>query len=347
MRAAVYHAPFDITAGDRPDPVLQVDGDAVVDVLAGCVCGSDLWFYRGINTRPEGSIGHEFVGVVREVGSAVTAVRVGDVVIAPFTWSCGECVHCLAGVTTSCVVGGIWGRAEADGGQGAAVRVPYANGTLVPVPGVSRDDLADDARLADLLALSDVMGTGHHAAVSARVRPGSTVVVVGDGAVGLCGVAAAVRLGAARVISLSRNPARQAVARTLGATEIIDSRGEQAVADVLAATNGVGADAVLECVGTDESMRTAIAVARPGSCVGYVGVPHGVVLDTGMMFSRNVSVCGGVASVRTYIPELLTDVLAGRLHPGVVFDEVVGLEQVDRAYELMHTRAAIKVMVRP
>src|SRR5216117_163574 len=272
MRAAVFLGPRRIEVADRPDPAIVEPTDTVVRVVLGCVCGSDLWYYRGESPHALGPIGHEFIGVVEEVGAQVRGIGVGDLVIAPFTYSDGTCAHCRAGWTSSCAAGGGFGNHGIDGGQGEAVRVPFAASTLVQVPG--SDHSAETMR--SLLTLSDVMCTGHHAAVSAGIRPGSVVAVVGDGAVGLCAIIAACRLGAARVITLSRNPSRQEMARSFGATDIVAERGEAATQAVLGLTGGIGVDAALECVGTGESMTTAFSIARPGSIVGAIGAPHGV-----------------------------------------------------------------------
>ncbi|HEX6342640.1 zinc-binding dehydrogenase [Umezawaea sp.] len=344
MRATTIHGPGDIRVEDVPDAALAEPTDAVVRVELACVCGSDLWAYRGVSERQPGQrIGHEFVGEVVDVGSEVASVRVGDRVIAPFTWSDGTCAYCAAGVQTSCPNGGIWGQRGHDGGQGEAVRVPQADGTLVRVPGD-----ADAALLPAFLSLSDVMGTGHHAALAAGVVPGSVVAVVGDGAVGLCGVLAASRLGAERVIALGRHEDRAAVARLFGATDQVSERGGAAVERVRELTGGLGASAVLECVGTAQSWETALGVVRDGGRVGYVGVPHGPEgLSLKDLFGRNVGVSGGVAPVRQYLPELLADVLAGRLDPSPVFDRAVPLEEVADAYRAMEDRKALKVVLKP
>jgi threonine dehydrogenase-like Zn-dependent dehydrogenase len=344
VRATTIHGPGDIRVEDVPDAALREPTDAVVRVELACVCGSDLWAYRGVSKRKPGQrIGHEFVGEVVDVGSEVTSVRVGDRVIAPFTWSDGTCEHCAAGVQTSCRRGGIWGQTGHDGGQGEAVRVPQADGTLVAVP---RD--ADSALLPAFLSLSDVMGTGHHAALSAGVVPGSVVAVVGDGAVGLCGVLAASRLGAERVIAMGRHEDRAAVARLFGATDQVSERGGAAVERVRELTGGLGASAVLECVGTAASWETALGIVRDGGRVGYVGVPHGPDgLSLKDLFNRNVGVAGGVAPVRQYLPGLLADVLAGRLDPSPVFDRTVPLDDVADAYRAMEDRKALKVVVKP
>jgi threonine dehydrogenase-like Zn-dependent dehydrogenase len=341
MRAAVFVEPGEIEVTDRPDAAILDPTDAVVRVALACVCGSDLWFYRGETPFEPGPIGHEFVGVVEEVGADVVEIRKDDLVIAPFAFSDGTCPHCRHGITSACVAGGFFPQ-NGDGGQGEAVRVPLADGTLVPVPGSGHSD----EMMRSLLTLSDVMATGHHAAVCARVEPGATVAVVGDGAVGLCGILAATRLGAERVIALSRKPARQELAREFGAMEIVQERGDEATEAVMSLTDGIGADATLECVGTGQAMETAVSIAQPGSMVGYVGVPHGVELPLQEMFFRNKGVLGGSAPVRAYIPELLDDVMNGRIDPGRVLDFETDLERVAVAYAAMDERRAIKSLVR-
>lgn len=342
MRAAVFEGPGAITVGERPDPVIGQPTDAVVRVVLACVCGSDLWYYRGESPHAVGSIGHEFIGVVEDVGADVTGIATGDLVIAPFIFSDGTCPHCRNGSTITCLTGGVFGDGEIDGGQGEAVRVPLAGSTLVKVPGSGHSEKI----LRSLLTLSDVMSTGHHAAVSAGVGKGDVVAVVGDGAVGLSAVLASKRLGAERVIALSRNPARQAVSRAFGATDIVELRGEEANDAVLEMTNGVGVDAALECVGTGQSMATAFAIARPGSTVGIVGVPHGVRVPFSETFYRNIGWRGGPAPARLYIPELLDDVLDGVIDPGRVLDYETDLEHVADAYAAMDERRAIKSLVR-
>jgi threonine dehydrogenase-like Zn-dependent dehydrogenase len=348
MKATIMHAARDVRLEDQPDPRIHKPTDAIVKVVAACVCGSDLWSYRGDNPiKKPFPIGHEFVGIVEDVGSDVRSLREGDFVIAPFMYSDNTCPHCLIGIQSACSTGGFWGGPDrdglmADGGQGEYVRVPLADGTLV-----STRESPDAAMIPSLLALSDVMGTGWHAAVAARVREGDNVVVVGDGAVGLSGVLAASRMGAERVVAMSRHEARQQLARTFGATDVIAERGEAGEAAVLELTGGVGADAVLECVGTGQAMNTALAVARPGATVGYVGVPHGVELPVRTMFSRNIGVAGGVAPVRQYLPALRDDVLSGAINPGLVFDLELPLDQVAEGYAAMDERRAIKTMLRP
>jgi threonine dehydrogenase-like Zn-dependent dehydrogenase len=349
VRATVIYGPRDVRIDEVPDPAVLRPTDAVVRVVASCVCGSDLWPYRGVNT-PESPkrIGHEFVGVVEEVGGDVRTVRTGDFVIAPFAASDGTCVHCRNGVQTSCAHGAWWGGEDefglpVDGGQGEYVRVPMADGTLVATPGVP-----DESLVPSLLTLSDVMGTGHHAALAAEVKPGSTVVVVGDGAVGLCAVLAANRLGAERIIAMSRHADRQELARVFGATDIVAERGAEGVARVQELLGGIGADAVLECVGTEESMQQSLDSTRPGGRVGYVGVPNGgPELPIRKMFGDNIAVGGGVAPVRAYLPELLSDVLAGAIDPGRVFDLELPLDKVAEGYAAMDERRSIKTLLRP
>src|SRR5437763_6342781 len=342
MRAAVFCGPRCIEVVDRPDPAVAAPTDALVRVVLGCVCGSDLWYYRGGSPHARGPIGHEFIGVVEEVGAQVRGIGVGDLVIAPFTYSDGTCAHCRAGWTSNCAAGGGFGNHGIDGGQGEAVRVPFAASTLVQVPG--SDHSAETMR--SLLTLSDVMCTGHHAAVSAGIRPGSVVAVGGDGAVGLCAIIASCRLGAVRVMALSRNPARQQLARLFGATDILAERGDEAIEAIKEMTNGVGVDAALECVGTGQSMATAFGIARPGSIVGAVGAPHGVEVPIDTVIFRNIGLRGGVAPARRYIPELLDDVLAGSINPGLVLDYETSLDDINDAYTAMLERRATKALVR-
>ncbi|AGZ43692.1 theronine dehydrogenase-like Zn-dependent dehydrogenase [Actinoplanes friuliensis DSM 7358] len=345
----MWHAPRDVRWEERPDPVVQLPTDAVVRVVAACVCGSDLWTYRG--ARPPADphpIGHEFVGVVEEIGAGVTTVKEGDFVVSPFSISDGTCVHCRQGITTSCVQAQWYGGTDPDGrtldgGQGRYVRVPLADGTLVATPG-----LPDTKQIPALLALSDVLVTGHHAAVSAGVGPGRTVAVVGDGAVGLCAVLAAVRLGAERVIAFSSHTDRQEVATGFGASDIISERGDEGAAALRDLLGDLGADAVLECVGTSESMAQALASVRPGGAVGYVGVPlGGAELPIKQMFGANIRVAGGVAPVRPYLPELLAEVLAGTLDASAVFDLQLPMDRVAEAYAAMDERRSIKTLLWP
>jgi len=316
--------------------------DALVVVTRACICGSDLWPYNQMEDSETGErMGHEFIGVVEAVGADVRTVKPGDVVVAPFAWSDGTCVFCHEGLHTSCLHGGWWARDGIDGGQGEAVRVPQADGTLVALP-VAKDD----ALMPSLLTLSDVMATGHHAALAARVGPGKTVAVVGDGAVGLCGVIAARRLGAERIIILGRHPGRIALAKEFGATDVVGDRGDEAVERVRELTNGFGAHSVLECVGHGLSVETALGIARPGGAVGRVGLPqHEQIQSTMTTFYDNISIAGGPAPARAYIEGLLPDVLEGKIDPGRVFDRVIDLEEVPDGYRAMNDREAIKVMI--
>lgn len=349
MRATVIHGAGDIRVDEVAEPSILTENDAIVRVVAACVCGSDLWPYRGVveTTAPK-RIGHEFVGIVEAIGSAVSTIAVGDFVIAPF-YNCDmTCANCLNGVSPSCLHGGWWGADDreghfADGAQGERVRVPLADGTLVATPGQPAPEL-----VPSLLTLADVMGTGHHAAVSAGVTAGSTVVVVGDGAVGLCAVLAASRLGASRIVAMSRHADRQALAREFGATDIVAERGDEGIAIIKQMFDGIGPDCVLECVGTKESMAQATRSVRPGGMVGYVGVPNGgPELPVRPLFNSNIGVRGGVAPVRNYIDELLPEVLDGRLNPGRVFDLELPLSEAAEAYAAMDERRAIKVLLRP
>jgi threonine dehydrogenase-like Zn-dependent dehydrogenase len=341
MRAAVYEGPGNIRIEEVPDPELELDTDAIVRVTAACICGSDLWSYRGYGTRQPGArIGHEFIGEVIDVGAEVRTVRRGDPVIAPFTWSDGTCEYCLHRLHTSCVDGGVFGEPGHDGAQGEAVRVPHADGTLLVVPPVLRG--ADQ----QLLPLCDVLPTGHHAARSAGVGYGHTVAVVGDGAVGLCGVIAARRLGAERIVVIGHHEERLDLAKRLGATDTVSARGEEALEQAISLTGG--AHAVLECVGAQSALDTAIAVARDGATIGYVGIPHLVEgLDLGRVFGRNVGIRGGIAPARAYLPELMAEVAAGTIDASAVVDMTVDLEGVPDGYVAMDTRKAIKVRVTP
>ncbi|MDR8408654.1 zinc-dependent alcohol dehydrogenase family protein [Nonomuraea sp. 3-1Str] len=345
MRATVLHAPRDVRIEDVPDPVIQQPGDAVVRVVLACICGSDLWPYRGEAERqPGGRIGHEFLGMVEDAGSEVSGIHPGDLVVAPFNWCDGVCDFCAEGLTSSCVNGGFWSVPGSDGGQGEAVRVPFADATLVRLPA---EAASDQRLLTALLTLADVLCTGHHATLAAKVRPGVTAAVVGDGAVGLCAVLAAKRLGADRIVILGRHTSRTDLARVFGATDVVAERGDAAVEAVLELTGGEGAHAVIEAVGTEQSMRTAVHVARPGGAIGYVGVPHGSGngLDMEVMFTRNLAVGGGVCPVRPYISELLPDVLYGDVDPSPVFDLTVDLDHVPDGYRAMDQRTATKTLV--
>lgn len=344
MRATVMHGAGDVRIENVPDAHLTGPSDAVVAITRACICGSDLWPYRSMEPNgPSRRMGHEFMGVVEEVGAEVRTVRPGDLVLAPFAYSDGTCVFCHEGLHTSCLHGGFWANNGVDGGQGEAVRVPLADGTLVALAAG-----ADDTLMASLLTLSDVMGTGHHAAVCARVRRGVTAAVIGDGAVGLCGVIAAKRLGAEQIILLGRHPDRIALAREFGATDVVETRGDAAVERVHELTGGLGAHSVLECVGLEQSTVTALALARPGGAVGRVGLPQETTIPGAQTsFYKNVTVSGGVAPARAYIDALLPDVLEGRIEPGRVFDRTVDLDGVPDGYRAMDAREAIKVAIQP
>ncbi|MEP7117926.1 MAG: zinc-dependent alcohol dehydrogenase family protein [Acidobacteriota bacterium] len=343
MRATIMYAAGDVRVENVADATLVEPTDAIVRVTRACVCGSDLWPYR-LMERGEAaqSMGHEAIGIVEAVGNGVRKIKPGDFVIMPFAYSDGSCPFCHEGLHTACVQGGFLGFAGLNGAQAEALRVPQADGTLYTVAGGG-----DEALMASLLSLSDVMGTGHHAARMSRVAPGKKVAVVGDGAVGLCGVIAAKRLGAEQIILIGRHPDRVALGRDFGATDVVTERGEEAVQRVLALSGGHGVHSVLECVGSEQAVLDAVAIARPGGAIGRVGVPHYAGIPAGPTFFKNVSVAGGPAPVRAYIAELLPDVLEGRIQPGRVFDRVIGLEHAPEGYRAMDAREALKVMIAP
>lgn len=338
MRATTIHAAGDIRVEEVPDPVIKKPTEAIVKVTAGCICGSDLWPYRGENPIRRGStIGHECIGVVEEVGAEVRDFKAGDFVVVPFCHCDNTCANCRAGAQSACVNLGM-----TSSGQGEYARVVEADGSLVKTDGVP-----DAALVPSLLALSDVMPTGWHAAVAAGVKAGDSVVVVGDGAVGLCGVLAAATMGAERIIAMSRHEPRQEIAKAFGATHVVAERGKEGAAAVKEITDGIGVDAALECVGTNDAMTTAITVTRPGGGVGFVGVPHGVELPVRTLFEKNIGLRGGIAPVRRYLPELLELVTSGRIDPGKVFDLTLPLEQSPEGYRAMDERRAIKVLLQP
>jgi threonine dehydrogenase-like Zn-dependent dehydrogenase len=344
MRATVMYSAGDVRIENVPDPKIIEPTDAVIRVTRACVCGSDLWPYQKMEHIETGRVmGHEAIGVVEDVGADVRTIKRGDFVIMPFAFSDGTCTFCHDGLQTSCIHGGFFGTTEVAGAQAEAVRIPLADGTLFPVGAH-----ADDALMASILTLSDVMGTGHHAATIARVTPGKSVAVVGDGAVGLCGVIAAKRLGAEQIIILGRHADRIALAKDFGATDVVSERGDAAVERVRELTGGYGVHSVLECVGLEQAMNTAISIARPGGAVGRVGVPQEQTIPgSEPAFYNNVTVGGGPAPVRAYIEDLLPDVLEGNIEPGRVFDRTVGLDGVPDGYRAMNDREAIKVMVKP
>ena len=343
MRATVMYSAGDVRIENVPDASLVDATDALVRVTRACICGSDLWPYKDMPPDEHGRrMGHEAIGIVEAVGADVRTVEAGDLVIMPFAFSDGICAFCHEGLQTSCIHGGFFGM-QVPGAQAEAVRVPQADGTLYVVPGGP-----DEALMAAVLTLSDVMGTGHHAALMARVRRGGKAAVIGDGAVGLCGVIAAKRLGAEQIILLGRHPDRIALARAFGATDVVSERGEAAVARVRELTGGVGVHSVLECVGAEQAIRTAVGIVRPGGAIGRVGVPHyDGIPASAQSFYDNVVVAGGPAPVRAYIDELLPDVLEGTIQPGRVFDRVTDLDGVPDGYRAMDERESIKVMIRP
>src|SRR5881394_3953413 len=338
MQGTMLYGPRDIRFEDQPEPRITKPTDAIISLSATCICGSDLWPYRGIQPIAQPTpMGHEYCGIVEEVGKEVRNIKRGQFVVGSFATSDNTCVICRHGYQSSCVQ-----REFMSTAQASLVRVPLADGTLV-----ATDDLPPKQLIQSLLAISDVLGTGWFAADAANVKPGSNVVVVGDGAVGLLGVLSAKQMGAERIIAMSRHEKRQQLAREFGATDIVTERGEQGVERIKQLTKSVGADSVLECVGTQESMLQAIKATRPGGSVGYVGVPHGVSLDGADLFFRHVRLLGGPAPVRRYLPDLIDLVFAGKINPGKVFDLVLPLDQVADGYRAMDERRAIKTLLRP
>ncbi|MGO8958855.1 MAG: zinc-binding dehydrogenase [Streptosporangiaceae bacterium] len=343
MRATLMYGAGDVRVEDVPDPVLREPTDAVVQVLRSCICGSDLWPYGSMPPSQRGRrMGHEFVGIVADTGAEVAGVTAGDLVLAPFVWADNTCDFCREGLQTSCRHGGQWGG-DLDGGQGEAVRVPQAQGTLVKLP-VGEDS----ALMPSLLTLSDVFCTGHRAAMKAGVSPRTTVTVIGDGAVGLCAVLAARRLGAEQILLMGRHKERTDLGREFGATEVIAERGAEGVHKVRELTGGDGTHAVLECVGTGEAIGMALGAARAGGTVSRVGAPQyaEVPMDFGTLL-RNLTLTGGVAPARAYIEDLLPDVLDGIIEPGRVFDAAVSLDEVPDGYRAMASRRALKVLIQP
>ncbi|GAB2592470.1 zinc-dependent alcohol dehydrogenase family protein [Streptomyces capparidis] len=338
MRGAVIHAPGDVRLESLEDPRILRPTDAVIRTAVTCVCGSDLWPYRGLEPIGEAHpMGHEYVGFVEEVGGEVGAVKPGQFVVGSFATSDNTCANCRNGFQSNCLDREFMSTCQAD-----YVRVPNAQGTLV-----ATGDTPDERLWPGLLAVSDVMGTGWWAADAAGVEPGSTAVVVGDGAVGLCAVIAAREMGAERIIVVSRHEPRQKLAREFGATDIVTERGDEGVARIKDLTGGIGADAVLECVGTAQAMQQALRSARPGGNVGFVGVPHEVAVDGQELFFSHVGLRGGPAPVRRYLPDLIERVLSGRIDPGKVFDLVLPLDQVAEGYRAMDERRAVKSLLEP
>lgn len=338
MRGAVIHAPGDVRFETLDDPKILKPTDAIIRTAVTCVCGSDLWPWRGLDeTTDPHPMGHEYVGFVEETGSEVTGLRPGQFVVGSFATSDNTCANCRNGFPSNCLHREFMGTCQAE-----YIRIPNAQGTLVAL-----DETPDESLWPSLLALSDVMGTGWWAADAAEVRPGSTAVVVGDGAVGLSGVIAAKEMGAERIIAMSRHEPRQKLALAFGATDIVTERGEEGVARIKEMTGGIGADSVLECVGTAQAMSQALHSARPGGNVGFVGVPHDVAVGGEELFYSHVGLRGGPAPVRRYLPDLIDRVLTGRIDPGKVFDLTLPLEQVAEGYRAMDERRAIKALLKP
>ncbi|MGW4344173.1 zinc-dependent alcohol dehydrogenase family protein [Streptomyces sp. NPDC004690] len=338
MRGAVIHAPGDVRFETLPDPKILEPTDAIIRTAVTCVCGSDLWPWRGLDATDEAHpMGHEYVGFVEEAGSEVTAVRPGQFVVGSFATSDNTCPNCRNGFQSNCLNREFMSTCQAE-----YVRIPNAQGTLV-----ATDEVPGEEFWPGLLAVSDVMGTGWYAADAAEVRPGSTAVVVGDGAVGLCAVIAAKEMGAERIIAMSRHESRQKLAREFGATDIVTERGDEGVARIKEMTDGIGADSVLECVGTAQAMSQALHSARPGGNVGFVGMPHEVAIDGQELFFSHVGLRGGPAPVRRYLPDLIERVLTGRIDPGKVFDLTLPLDQIAEGYKAMDERRAVKALLRP
>ena len=338
MLGTMLYAPGDIRFEEREAPRILKPTDAVIRVAAACVCGSDLWPYRGLQPiNGPTPMGHEYCGLVEEVGNEVKRIKPGQFVVGSFFASDNTCLICGHGYQSSCQH-----REFVGGAQAPMLRVPLADGTLVATPGIPPDEL-----IPSLLATSDVLGTGWFAAAAANVKPGATVAVVGDGAVGLLGVLSAQQMGAKRIIAMSRHEPRQKLALEFGATDIVVERGQEGVERILEMTQGIGADSVLECVGTQESMMQAIHSARAGGSIGYVGVPHGVALSGEELFYEHVHLHGGPAPVRAFLPTLIGLVLERKIDPGKVFDLRLPLNQVAEGYRAMDERRAIKALLLP
>lgn len=344
MKAAVFYGPSDIRIDEVPDPKIKESHEAIVQIKYACICGSDLWSWRGQSDRQSRTrIGHEFMGVVTEVGKGVTKIKKGDFVIAPFSRSCGVCQECKAGMTSSCRNGGYWGEEGYDSGQGEMIRVPNADNMLFVVP----KNKLKDKLISSLMAITDVFCTGYHAATCAGVIKGKTVAVIGDGAVGLCAVLASKKLGASKIILLSTHADRAKIGKNFGATIIVSKRGDQAIKKVKKLTNDVGVDCVLECVGSKQSWETAFKIVRKGGRIGWVGIPHDVSpINIGDFFSDNIGIMGGKAPAAALIPQFLPEILSGKLNPGAVFTKTISLSQIKEGYESMDKRKAIKVLIK-
>lgn len=345
MKAAVFYGKGDIRVDEVPESHVKNPTDVIVKIKYACICGSDLWPFRGFSSRQKGTrIGHEFMGIVEEVGPNVKKIKKGDFVLAPFSRSCGVCPECKNGMSSSCRNGGYWGEEGYDGGQGEKARVPNADHMLFVVP---KDKLKEKI-MPSLMALTDVFCTGYHAAICAGVSKGKTVAVIGDGAVGLCAVLASKRLGAEKIILLSSHKDRAEIGRKFGVTDIVSKRGNDGVKEISKLTEYTGVDSVLECVGSDQSWETAFKVVRKGGRIGWVGVPYEVTqpINIGDLFSDNIGIMGGKAPAASLIPQFLPEVLSRKLNPGLVFTETINLSQIQEGYEAMDKRKAIKVLIR-
>jgi threonine dehydrogenase-like Zn-dependent dehydrogenase len=345
MKAGIFYGPHDIRVEEVPDPKIQNPTDAIVKITYTCICGSDLWWYRGIlEKEAKSTIGHEFMGEVIQIGDGVKNVTVGDVVVGPFFWCDGTCPLCKSGMSSACLNGGSWGTNGTNGCQAEQLRVPFADANLFLIP----KEKQKEELMPSFLALSDVMGTGHHAAVSAGVTKNSVVGVVGDGAVGLCGVLASKRLGAKRIILFSRHEKNAAVGKQFGATDIIKERGVEAIAKVKELTGTIGVDCALECVGTKDAREMVMGMVRAGGRIGCVGVPESAPdIKAGDIFWKNITIGGGIAPTATYTPQLLADVLSGKIDPSPVFDLTLPLAELAKGYEAMDKRESIKVLIKP
>ncbi|MFG1710567.1 zinc-binding dehydrogenase [Nonomuraea sp. M3C6] len=345
MRATFMYGAGDVRVENAPDPAIQQPTDAIVRIVRSCICGSDLHPYHSLPASAQGTpMGHEFLGVIEDLGQEMSGLKRGDVVVAPFAYSDNTCVFCREGLHTSCHNGGFWAAGGVCGGQAEAIRVPQAQGTLVKLP-VGEDS----PLLPSLLTLADVYGTGHHAAKQAQVGPRTTVAVIGDGAVGLMAVLSAKRLGAERIILMGRHDNRTKLGIDFGATDVVPERGAEGIENVRELTGGEGVHAVLEAVGYMNAYETAVGVVRPGGVISRVGVPQyeDAPIGFGSLFGPNITLTGGPAPVRAYIEELLPDVLDGTVEPGRVFDQAIGLEQVPDGYRAMNDRTALKVLIQP
>ncbi len=344
MKAGIFYGPHDIRVEEVPNPTIQKPTDAIVKITYTCICGSDLWWYRGILERKAGApVGHEFMGEITEIGKNVKDVKIGDLVVGPFFWCDGTCPECRKGMSSQCLNGGSWGNKDTGGCQAEQLRVPFADANLFVIPKKTSQKL-----MPALLTLSDVMGTGYYAAVSAGVGKDTTAAIVGDGAVGLCAVLACKQLGATKIILMSRHEDRQKIGKQFGATDIVPERGKEGIEKVKALTEAIGADCVLDCVGAAPAREMAMGMVRPGGRIGCVGVPESIPdIKAGDIFWKNITIGGGIAPTRTFIPQLMPDVLSGKLDPAPVFDMTLPLTELAKGYEAMDKRKSVKVLIRP